>query len=253
MMEVNMRDMYFDLKRPIGPMRVTDTCEFGLKQVRFSTLASTTDVEPIRVELCHGMQCSTLEYGEVKHILTFELSGMRENEQGCFTGAAIVINKHNVEGTNDMFARSLLTTIDCDIEHEVWLDSRFHSAWEKAIVSVVLDPLHGHIVVYTEPADLSSKRTREGVTNIMRTPKVRLPDGSTGDSSPTPTASSWVDLGGGLKKRVYDALWLKEGGSAPHIGVRLDPILGCLAKIVHPREKVIEQENLEDIEIIAYA
>jgi hypothetical protein len=115
----------------------------------------------------------------------------------------------------------------------------------------VLDPLHRHIVVYTEPAELSSKRTREGVTNIMRTPKVRLPDGSIGDSPPT--ASSWVDLGGGLKKRVYDALWLKEGWSAPHIGVRLDPTLGCVAKIMHPREKVIEQENLEDIEIIAYA
>jgi len=251
MEEANMREMYFDLKCPIGPMRATDTCEVGLKHVRFSTLASTTYVEPIRVELCHGMQCTTLEYGDVKHILTFELSGMRENEQGCFTGAAIVINKHDVEGTNEMFNRVLLTTIDCDIEHEVWLDSRFHCAWEKAIVSVVLDPLHRHIVVYTEPADSSGKRTREGVTNIMRTPKVRLPDGSIGDSSPT--ASSWVDLGGGLKKRVYDALWLKEGGSAPHIGVRLDPTLGCVAKIVHPREKVIEQENLEDIEIIAYA
>ena len=56
-----------------------------------------------------------------------------------------------------------------------------------------------------------------------------------------------------FKKRVYDALWLKEGWSAPHIGVRLDPTLGCVAKIMHPREKVIEQENLEDIEIIAYA
>ena len=106
-------------------------------------------------------------------------------------------------------------------------------------------------VVYTEPAEASGKRTREGVTNIMRTPKVRLSDGSIGDS--TPTASSWVDLGGGLKKRVYDADWLILGGPAPHIGVRLDPTLGCVAKIVHAREKVIDQEDLEETEIIAYA
>lgn len=248
MMEANLRDMYFDLKHPIGPMRVADTCEVGLKQVRFSTLAES----PIHVELSHGVQCSTLEYGEVKHIVSFELRGLLENEQGCCTGAAIVINKHNVEGTNDMFNRSLLTTIDCDIEHEVWLDSRFHCAWDKTIVSVAMDPLHGLISVYTEPAEASSyKRSREGVAVIMRTPKVRLSDGSIGDS--TSTASSWVDLGGGLKKRVYEADWLKGGGPAPHIGVRLDPTLGCVAKIVHPREKVIEQENLEDIEIIAYA
>ena len=118
-------------------------------------------------------------------------------------------------------------------------------------VSIVLDPLYGQIVVYTEPAEASGKRTREGVTNIMRTPKVRLSDGSIGDSSPT--TSSWVDLGGGLKKRVYDADWLKQSELAPHMGVRLDPTLGCVAKIVHAREKVIEQEDLEDTEIIAYA
>lgn len=247
-MAANMRDMYFDLKHPIGPMRVADTCEVGLKQVRFSTLAES----PIHVELSHGVQCSTLEYGEVKHIVSFELSGMREDDRGCFTGAAIVINKHDVDCTNDMFNRSLLTTIDCDIEHDAWLDSRFHCAWEKTIVSIVLDPLYGQIVVYTEPAEASGKRTREGVTNIMRTPKVRLSDGSIGDSS-SPTASSWVDLGGGLKKRVYDADWLKEGKLAPHIGVRLDPTLGCVAKIVHARAKVIEQEDLDDIEMIGYA
>eukprot|EP00666_Eupelagonemidae_sp_cell4sb_P014720 gene14720-21357_t len=85
----------------------------------------------------------------------------------------------------------------------------------------------------------------------MRTPKVRLSDGSIGDSPPT--GSSWVDLGGGLKKRVYEAEWLVMGGSAPHVGVRLDPTLGCVAKIVHAGEKVIDQENLEDIELIAYA
>eukprot|EP00666_Eupelagonemidae_sp_cell4sb_P014719 gene14719-21356_t len=115
-----------------------------------------------------------------------------------------------------MFNRSLLTTIDCDIEHEVWLDSRFHCAWEKTIVSVVLDPLYKQIVVYTEPAEASGKRSREGVTNIMRTPKVRLSDGSV---------------------RVYEAEWLGMGGSAPHVGVRLDPTLGCVAKIVHAGEK----------------
>ena len=49
----------------------------------------------------------------------------------------------------------------------------------------MLDPLYGQIVVYTEPAESSGKRTREGVTNIMRTPKVRLSDGSIGDSAPT--------------------------------------------------------------------
>ena len=85
----------------------------------------------------------------------------------------------------------------------------------------------------------------------MRTPKVRLSDGSIGDSTPT-----WVDLGEGLKKRVYNADWLK-GGGPPHIGVRLDPTLGCVAKIVQAREKVIQQEiqleDLGDIEIIAYA
>eukprot|EP00666_Eupelagonemidae_sp_cell4sb_P002275 gene2275-23114_t len=76
-MAANMRDMYFDLKRPVGPMRAADTCEVGLKQVRFSTLAES----PIHVELSHGVQCSTLEYGEVKHIVSFELSGMREDER----------------------------------------------------------------------------------------------------------------------------------------------------------------------------
>ena len=54
-MAANMRDLYFDLKHSVGPMRAADTCEFGLKQVRFSSLASA-----IHVELSHGMQCSTL-------------------------------------------------------------------------------------------------------------------------------------------------------------------------------------------------
>ena len=54
-MAANMRDLYFDLKHSVGPMRAADTCEFGLKQVRFSSLASV-----IHVELSHGMQCSTL-------------------------------------------------------------------------------------------------------------------------------------------------------------------------------------------------
>ena len=45
-------------------MRAADTCEFGLKQVRFSSLASA-----IHVELSHGMQCSTLAAA----VLPFEL------------------------------------------------------------------------------------------------------------------------------------------------------------------------------------
>ena len=41
-MAANMRDLYFDLKHYVGPIRAADTCEFGLKQVRFSSLAEKT-------------------------------------------------------------------------------------------------------------------------------------------------------------------------------------------------------------------
>lgn len=88
-MSAFVRELIFNTKRPFGPMKAADTCEVGQKHVRFSSSLTKS----IHVDLGHGMQCSALEYGHFRHIMSFELSGMQEYEHGRFNGVAIVINQ----------------------------------------------------------------------------------------------------------------------------------------------------------------
>ena len=89
------RNIHFDSSRPYGPLNDDDWCEHGNKWVQFHSKTSSG------YEL--GMQLSALDWTapDMKHVITFELTGM-EQDHG-YNAIAIVINADDPNGTNDMF------------------------------------------------------------------------------------------------------------------------------------------------------
>ena len=227
-------NIHFDSSRPYGPLNDDDWCEHGNKWVQFHSKTSSG------YEL--GMQLSALNWTEpdVKHVITFELTGM-EQDHG-YNAIAIVINADNPNGTNDMFHEQGAGKL---FLHTLSLESQFECAWPDTRFSLVIDAANGKVVTYIEPCDECPGETwSHPLAPGKRKRTEREEDYKPGPDAlpfsvrPT-TPAAWTDLGGGLKVRSHDAAWLKSTG-VPNVGVRMSGAYDNRATIVGPSSRVLE-------------
>ena len=226
------REIHFDSSRPYGPLRVDDWCEHGNKWVQFHSKCSSG------YEL--GMQLSALDWTEpdMKHVITFELTGM-EQDHG-YNAIAIVINADDPNGTNDMFHEQGAGKL---FSHTLSLESQFECAWPDTRFSLVIDAANGKVVTYIEPCDECPGETW---SHPLLPGKCKRAEEEEEDYKPGLDAlpfsiapTPWTDLGGGLKVRNHDAAWLTTTG-VPNVGVRTCGGYDNRATIVAPSSRVLD-------------
>ena len=245
------QDIYFDSRRPHGPLCGDDWCEHGNKWVQFHSKFSSG------YEL--GMQLSALNRSEQdnRHVITMELTGMKQDHG--YNAIAVVMDAYDHTGSNEMFREGSAEDFD---KHTLTLYSQFECAWPNTRLTLVIDPSLAKVVTYIEPCECPGETCSHPLSLGKRKRYEAEEEHKPGlDALPflvrPSDQNAWTDLGDGLKVRSHDAEWLRTTG-VPSVGVRMCGGYDNRVTIVAPSSRVLDALDADDIPksasgIIVYA